>query len=61
MPFSMPSFQDLGVGNEQIVAHQLDFVAQNFGLVSEARPVGFIGPSSIDTIGYCLVRSSRSE
>ncbi len=41
MPFDA-FFQDLGVGNEQIVAHQLDFVAQNFGLVAKPRPVGFI-------------------
>ena len=28
-------FQDLGVGYEQVVTNQLDFVAQNFGLVCE--------------------------
>ncbi|MNG97416.1 hypothetical protein D3C79_565290 [compost metagenome] len=35
-------FQDLGVGNEQVVAHQLDFVAQHFGLVCETIPVRFV-------------------
>ena len=31
-------FQDLGVGYEQIVTNQLDFVAQYFGLVCETSP-----------------------
>ena len=35
-------FQDLGVGYEQIVANQLDFVAQHFGLVSKAGPVRLV-------------------
>lgn len=35
-------FQDLGVGYEQIVTNQLDFVAQNFSLVREASPIRFV-------------------
>ncbi|GCV37384.1 hypothetical protein ExPUPEC61_01809 [Escherichia coli] len=35
-------FQDLGVGYEQVVTNQLDFVAQNFGLVCETVPVRFV-------------------
>lgn len=35
-------FQDLGVGYEQIVTNQLDFVAQNFGLVCETVPVRLV-------------------
>lgn len=35
-------FQDLGVGYEQVVTNQLDFVAQNFGLVCETIPVRFV-------------------
>lgn len=35
-------FQDLGVGYEQVVTNQLDFVAQYFGLVSETFPVRFV-------------------
>lgn len=35
-------FQDLGVGYEQIVTNQLDFVAQYFSLVCETVPVRFV-------------------
>ncbi len=35
-------FQDLGVGYEQIVTNQLDFVAQNFSLVCETSPVRLV-------------------
>ncbi|CCK08265.1 phosphopyruvate hydratase [Cronobacter sakazakii 696] len=35
-------FQDFGVGNEQVVAHQLDFVAQHFGLVCKTIPVRLV-------------------
>lgn len=35
-------FQDLGVGYEQVVTHQLDFVAQYFSLVCEASPVRLV-------------------
>jgi hypothetical protein len=42
MPFIDAFFQDLGVGDEQVVAHQLDFVAQHFSLVCETIPVRFV-------------------
>lgn len=35
-------FQDLGVGYEQVVINQLDFVVQNFGLVCEIVLVRFV-------------------
>ena len=35
-------FQDLGVGYEQIVTNQLDFVAQYFSLVCETIPVRLV-------------------
>ena len=35
-------FQDLGVGYEQVVTHQLDFSAQFFSLIFPASPVRFI-------------------
>ena len=41
MPFDA-FFQDLGVGYEQVVTNQLDFVAQYFSLVSETFPVRFV-------------------
>ncbi|STI94471.1 Uncharacterised protein [Escherichia coli] len=38
MPFFDTFFQDLGVGYEQVVTNQLDFVAQNFGPGMRNRP-----------------------
>lgn len=35
-------FQDFGVGYEQIVTNQLDFVAQRFSLVCKTFPVRFV-------------------
>ena len=38
---SMPSWQDLRVGNEQVVAHELDLLAEVLGQLLPAVPIAF--------------------
>ena len=39
-----PSFQDLGIGHEQIVTHQLDVITQLLGQHGPPGPVRFVQP-----------------
>src|SRR5690625_4727170 len=50
--------QNFGVGNKQVVTHQLNFVAQFLGVIGPAVPVAFIKPV-FDVNDGVLVRSDE--
>ena len=50
--------QDLGVGDEDVVAHQLDGVAQGVGQLLPAVQSPSARPSSMEMSGYFLVRAA---
>jgi len=57
-PSSMAALQPLDVGDEDIVAHNLNASAQLVGKDSPACPVVLGQPSSSETMGYWRVQLS---
>src|SRR5690625_7989722 len=51
--------QNFGVGNKQVVTHQLNFVAQFLGVIGPAVPVAFIKPVFDGNDGVLVAQSQQ--